>query len=48
MEKAFLKIRQKIKKKTENQCQNATFEQKKPLARNEILVRTKNDASNEL
>ena len=29
-------------KKTENQCQNAACEQKKPLARNENFVQTKN------
>ena len=36
----FKKI--KNKKKTENQCQNAACEQKKPLARNENLIQTKN------
>ena len=32
----------KNKKKTENQYQNAACEQKKPLARNENLIQTKN------
>ena len=41
--KPFKKIRsKKLEKKTENQCQNAACEQKKTLARNENLVRTKN------
>ena len=36
------KKRSKSKKKTENQCQNAACEQKKPLARNENSIQTKN------
>ena len=31
----------KIRKKTENQSQNAACEQKEPLARNENLIQTK-------
>ena len=44
IEKTILKKSQikKIGKKTENQCQNAACEQKKPLARNEKLIQTKN------
>ena len=34
--------------KKENQCQNAAKENKKPLARNVNLIRTKNQALNEL
>ena len=33
-----------MRKKTENQCQNAACEQKKPLARNENLIQTKKKA----
>ena len=42
LRKPFLKKLEKIKKKTENQYQNAACEQKKPLARNENLIQTKN------
>ena len=37
----FKKIIKKIRKKKENQCQNAACEQKKPLTRNENLFQTK-------
>ena len=43
LRKPFLKNQIKNKKKeTKNQCQNAACEQKKPLARNENLIQTKN------
>ena len=42
IEKTILKKQIKKKKKTENQCQNAARETKKPLARNENLSQTKN------
>ena len=34
LRKPFKKSDKKIRKKTEDQCQNAACEQKKPLARN--------------
>ena len=41
--KTFLKKSdEKNKKKTENQCQNAARENKKPLVRYVILILTKN------
>ena len=38
----FKKSDKKYEKKTENQCQNAACEQKKPVARNKNLIQTKN------
>ena len=40
--KPFLKNQMKKTKKTENQCQNAARENKKPLVRYVILIITKN------
>ena len=43
LRKPFLKNQIKKKeKKTKNESQNAACEQKKPLARNENLIQTKN------
>ena len=43
LEKPFLKKSdEKKQKKTENQCQNAATENKKPLVRYVILILTKN------
>ena len=41
LRKPFKKNQIKNKKNTENQCQNATCEQKKPIARNEHLIQKK-------
>ena len=42
LRKPFLKkLDKKNKKKTQNQCQNAACEQKKPLARNKNLIQIK-------
>ena len=42
IEKTILKNQIKKEKKTENQCKNAACEQKKPLARYENIIQTKN------
>ena len=42
LRKPFLKNQKKNKKKKQNQYQNAACEQKKPLARIENLIQTKN------
>ena len=43
IEKTILKKSdQQIRKKTGNQCQNSACKQKKPLARNENSIQTKN------
>ena len=42
IEKTIFKKNQTKNKKKQNQCQNAACEPKKPLARNENLIQTKN------